>query len=202
MIQINYDRERFTSDLQGILDRTQRPEVMLMICGRELANQLKTHFRKKEREEPNKLSPRREHFWLQVARSVNSPVQTGANQVSVTVSDPRYAQKVFGGKIEAKKAGALTIPVEEKAYGRTASTFEQETGLKLFLLKVGGTKTNGLENAVLATKVNGGVQVEYVLTRSVNQKADPTAVPPQEQMEKAILERAQSVLERQLNDEK
>lgn len=198
MIQINYDRSGFNHDLEEIMSQAQRPEAVLMACGRELSNQLKKHFRTKEREEPNKLSPRREHFWLQVARSTNSPVRTGATQVSVTVSDPRYAQKVFGGRIEAKKAGALTIPVEEMAYGRTASTFERETRVKLFLLKVGGSKSNGLENAVLAAKVNGGIQVEYVLVKSVNQKADPTAVPPQEQLEKAILERGQSVVDNEL----
>ena len=135
MIRIAFDRGAFSEAMNDCLGRVENPRRVLMAAGRELRNQLVEHFRGKDRTDANKLSDRREHFWLQVARSTNNPEQTGYNAVSVTVSDPRIAQKVFGGKIEAKEAGALTIPESEKAYGRRASTFEAETGLRLFLLK-------------------------------------------------------------------
>lgn len=192
MIQISYSRASFTKDFNSMLGRALNPVRMLMAAGRELANQLKNHFRRKDREEPNQLSSRREHFWRQMDRATQNPEQTGYNQVSVTVSDPRIAQKVFGGTIFAKRAGALTIPVSEQAYGRTASTFERETGLKLFLLRTG---KGSFANAVLAAKVNGGLEIEYVLTKSVTQQADPTALPERSALEKAILARAQKVLE-------
>ncbi|HEY4414477.1 MAG TPA: hypothetical protein VGO57_02200 [Verrucomicrobiae bacterium] len=143
------------------------------------------------------MSQRRTHFWLEVGRSVQQPVMENPTTISVTISDPRFAQKLFGGQIIAKNAGALTLPVEERAYGRTTRTFEQETGLKLTLIVTG----KGLfENAVLAVKEKGqpGFTVEYVLTKSVNQKADRNALPLKSTLETAILQRSEKVLARQI----
>jgi hypothetical protein len=190
MIGIALDRSGFNARFGQVLAQSKNPVAILKAAGRELANQLKKHFRMKEQTNPNKLSPRREHFWLDIAQSVNNPEQTGYNTISVRVSDPRIAQKVFGGVITAKKAAALTIPVAEKAYGRTAATFEAETGLKLFLL---GPKDHS-RGGVLAAKVGDQIEVEYVLTKSVDQKPDPTAIPDLGDLEKAVLARAQAVL--------
>lgn len=196
MISIAVNRGGFTAEFNRVLRQAQNPVAVLMAAGRELSNQLRAHFRSKEQSDPNKLSPRRSHFWLQIMRSVNAPVQTGDNQVSVTISDPRIAQKVFGGTIVAKRAGALTIPVEEQAYGRTAATFEAETGLKLFLIKK--KDDAGGRGGVLAVKAgSSGIQVEYVLAKSVDQAPDPTALPDESALETAILDRAQKVADRQ-----
>ncbi|MFO1461878.1 MAG: hypothetical protein U1G08_21060, partial [Verrucomicrobiota bacterium] len=89
----------------------------------------------------------------------------------------------------------LTIPVAPEAYGRTARTFEAETGLKLFFLKVG---IGAGKSAVLATHRGGGVQVEYVLRSSVNQAPDPTALPDPEVMSSALLKRAEGYVARKL----
>jgi len=194
MISIAIQRAGFTAEFNRRLAEARNPVAVLMASGRELANQLKKHFRAKEQSNPNKLSDRRSHFWLQVAQSVNAPIQTGYNVVSVRVSDPRIAQKVFGGPIVPKRAGALTIPVSEKAYGRTAATFEAETGLKLFLLKKGKDSERG---GVLAAKIGDQIEVEYILAKSVQQEPDPTALPPMSELEKAILARAQSVVDHQ-----
>lgn len=170
-----------------------------MSAGREVGNALKKHFRNKDKTDANRLSERRSHFWLAVSRTVQNPYVLG-NTVTVTVNHPAIAQKVFGGTIRAKAAGALTIPVEERAYGRTAATFEAETGLKLFLIRSG---QGAFQNAVLAVKDNNakGFTVEYVLTKSVNQKADTEALPPKTQLEAAILLRAQKTLDRQMAEE-
>lgn len=200
MISISLERGGFDARLGALLGQARNPTGLLMAAGRELGNRLQSWFRQRDKTGANRLSARREHFWLQVARSVNAPAQTGYNQVSVRVSDPRLAQKVFGGKISAKAAGALTIPVSEEAYGRTAATFEAETGLKLFLVRTG--RAGALGSAVLATKraagEKGGLQVEYVLVKSVDQAADPDALPPMSELEAAVLSRAQDALVRQL----
>lgn len=197
MIRIGIDNASFAKEFNRVLGRAKDPTAVLMASGRELNNQLVRHFRAKDRT-PNKLSSRREHFWLQVSRTVSQPEQTGYNAVTVNVADPRIAQKVFGGTISAKRAGALTIPIEDRAYGRTAATFERETGLKLFLLKKGGKDTTELEHAVLAVKeAGGGITPEYVLTSSVDQDADPTALPDENQLRAAIIARAQKAAERQ-----
>jgi hypothetical protein len=194
MITIAIQRATFSKSFSSLLIQARNPVGMLKACGRELANQLKSWFRDKDRSSANKLSERRSHFWLAVSRTVGNPEQTGYNQISVNVSHPVIASKVFGATITPKAAGALTIPVEERAYNRTAATFEKETGLKLFLLRIGKTAGNAFGNAVLAVKEAGHITIEYILSKKVVQPPDPTALPPRSQLEAAILARGQSVL--------
>lgn len=169
------------------------PAALAAVVGREGVNRVKAHFRAKHRREPNRLNPgRRQNFWLGVAQSVSAPViSAGGTTVTISISDPRFAQKVFGGTITAKRAGSLTIPVSPDAYGRTTKTFEAETGLKLFLLRVGRKGGSKFGNAVLATARGGGIQVEYVLRRSVTQAADPTALPDRAEFQAALIQRAE-----------
>lgn len=194
---LTFNDTQFKVEFNRIIGAARKPEAILLNAGREVRTVLGRHFRAKDRSQANKLSDRRTHFWLQVARSVNQPQLENPTTVSVTISDPRFAQKLFGGVIRAKNAGALTIPVEERAYGRTAATFERETGLKLFLIRTG---KSAFQNAVLAVAQAGGkgFTVEYVLKKSVNQKADTTALPEKTALETAILARAQKVLDRQI----
>jgi hypothetical protein len=195
MITLSFNNAKFKAKFNRRIADVKNPRTILMAAGREVGSQLKTHFRTKDKTEPNQLSERRSHFWLAVARTVQNPEIAGTT-VSVTINHPAFAQKVFGGRIVAKAAGALTIPVEERAYGRTTQTFEQETGLKLFLLRTGKGK---FENAVLAVKDKDakGFTVEYLLTKSVIQKADTDALPDKTMLERAILDRTQKVLDRQ-----
>jgi hypothetical protein len=195
MITITFQRGGFNRDFSALLAKSKNPVGMLKASGRTLGTQLKAWFQTKERTEPNKLSERRSHFWFAVSRTVGNPVQTGYNSISVTIAHPAFAQKVFGGVIRAKVAGALTIPVEERAYGRPAATFEHETGLKLVLIRQG---KGAFQKAVLAVKEAGGLTIEYVLKQSVNQERDPTALPPTSQLEQAILARAQSFLDNEV----
>jgi hypothetical protein len=192
MIQILINNAGFTADFGRTIATAKNPRAVLAASGRELATQLKNWFRNKDRTEPNPLSSRRTHFWQAVMRSVSQPQLAGYNSISVSITDARFAQKVYGGRITAKLAGALTIPVEERAYGRTAGTFEQETGLKLILIKSG---KGSFQKAVLAVKEGKGLTVEYILKPSVMQKPDPTALPPETLLEQAILARAQKALD-------
>jgi hypothetical protein len=189
----------FKAEFGRKIDAARNPRRLLLAAGRTVGNELKKHFLARDHNEPNKLSERRSHFWEAVARTVQQPQMEDANTISVSVNHPAFAQKVFGGRIKAKLAGALTIPVEERAYGRTTHTFEAETGLKLFLLRTGKSK---FQNAVLAVKDTNakGFTVEYVLAKSVDQKADPDALPPKSALEAAILAASQRALDLQLAD--
>lgn len=176
--------------LRKLAEQMQRPEALLKAVGREGVNQLQRHFREKDTR-PNKLSSRREHFWLKVGRSVTTDpvVNVAERTATISITDPRFSQKVFGGIIRAKRVKYLTIPLVAAAYGRSPHTFEQETGAKLFPL--GG---------VLAVQTAGGDIIPiYALKRSVNQKPDPTALPDPTVFKAALLTRAQAVVRRQLN---
>lgn len=199
MITFKFEDAKFQNRFHAVITNTKNPKAVLLNAGREVANTLKAHFREKDENEPNHLSDRRQHYWQRIAQSVSVPTVDGLS-VTVTIADPTFAQKVFGGTIRAKAAGALTIPEEERAYGRTAATFERETGLKLILIKIGGSKANPFENAVLAVRDDPNsktLTVEYLLTKSVHQKADTDALPDKTALENAIIARCQRVVDRE-----
>lgn len=200
MITIDMNDQAFTTQIQALAVQLKDPNKLTRALGREAATQLKTHFRTKDKTDKNYLSPRRQHFWRQVAASVQNPkVNSDASAVIVSINHPAFAQKVKGGTIRPKRAKMLTIPASEEAYGRTASTFEDATGLKLIFIRTGGKGANPFANAVLATRRGGGLQVEYVLKASVTQKPDPTALPPRAQMQAAIVKRADAYVARTNN---
>jgi hypothetical protein len=188
------------SGLQAKVSRAQaaarNPRGIMAAAGRECGNQLKNHFRGKDQSEANKLGGPREHFWNRVAQSVSAPVVAADGRALViSITQPGYAQKVYGGIITAKRVRNLAIPETPEAYGRSPATFERETGAKLFVVKTARA-------TVLARRIEsaggGGLQVEYLLTPSVNQAADPTALPDMEQLAEAMAARAESALATQL----
>ena len=188
---ISLAQDDFTPQMKAMMAEAQRPRAILAAAGRACTNFLKKHFRTLDANRANALGGRRQHFWRAVGLSVQLPELTDTN-ATVTVSDPRYAHKVQGGTIEAKRASFLTIPITPEAYGRTAAVFERETGMKLFALGHGG-------QGVLAVKsADGQVIPQYVLKKSVNQKPDPDAMPDMKAMAADVLGHARNAAERQM----
>jgi hypothetical protein len=192
MTGVRLDRQGFVTEMSRITRLARNPRAVMLASGRRAGNELRKNFRRKDATEPNRLGGKRTRFWLQLARSVQSPVLENPTTVTVDISDPRTRQKVEGGPITAKRAKNLAIPQTAEAYGRAPAVFEQETGLKLFFIRTRGA-------GVLATRRSlYGTQVEYILKRSVKQDADPTALPDERLLEAAIIETAQATLDRQL----
>lgn len=195
MFTIKVGREKFRRKLKGCLSAVKRPRAMMAAVGREGANQLRKHFRQKDKDEPNRLGGKREHFWLKVMRSVQAPILSdGGTKVSISITHPVYAHKFLGGIISAKRAKNLSIPQTPEAYGRSPRVFEQETGHKLIFIRQGPV-------ALLARRATLGpfLQVEYVLRPWVRQERDPTAFPDETKFEEALLARANAVMQRELN---
>jgi len=180
--------------LGQIYDRTTQPGAMLKVIGRRGANELKTHFRRHD-QQGNKLGARRSHLWRQIADSVNSPTIASNTGVRISITNPVFAQKVFGGPIRAKNAAALTIPVTREAYGRTAAVFEQETGIQLFLLR---KKGGGISNLLAGFPTAKHFKIYYVLVKQVDQAKDPNALPPQKDFGAAILDEATKFIQRDI----
>ncbi len=174
-----------TAAMRRLMDQAANPAAMLKVVSRKGANELKTHFRMRNRT-PNKLGGKRTNFWQRIADSVQNPVIVNPRLAQIEISDPTFAQKLFGGKIIAKNANKLTVPNHALAHGRTVAVFQHETGIKLFRIrKKGGVLTN-----LLAGILNGALTVFYILRDSVNQQADPNALPPQDAFEAALLSTA------------
>lgn len=197
MMTLNIARFENTSvRLNALVQTARRPEALMREVGRRGANVLKAHFRSRDRQ-PNRLGGKRTHFWRQVADSVNNPTVQGAQAV-ISITQPGIAQKVFGGRITPKNTRALTIPVDPLAYGRAASVFEKQTGIKLFLLR----KKQGGLSRLLAGEDAGGIKVFYVLASSVNQSPDPDALPARAAFLAALEDQAQKHINRQINSQK
>ena len=111
--------------------------------------------------------------------------------VTISVTDSRFAQKVFGGVIKAKRVKNLAIPLEPEAYGRSPRTFEAETGMALFFLRANGRSF--LAHAQDITDV----KVFYLLTPSVNQQPDATALPDHEHLARVVIAAAQAAADQQ-----
>jgi hypothetical protein len=179
--------------LSRALGMAKNPRAVMLGAAREGGNRLKKHFREKDRSEANKLGGRRTHYWNRVAQSVSAPVAVRPETVVINITDPTFAQKLFGGVIRAKRVKNLAIPQEKDAYGRGPAVFEKETGLKLIFIKSG-------DHALLATRrsLSQFLQIEYLLTPSVKQDKDPTALPAEPEFTNAVIDRAQTIAQRQL----
>jgi hypothetical protein len=189
--------------MNRILATTKNPPGMLKVCGREVGNLLKRHFRGLNASNQSAMgaaSGRRENFWAQISRSVQAPVTDEAGRhVTISVADERFNQKVYGGTITAKRVQNLAIPMIAEAYGRAPRIFEQETGDKLHVVKTD-------KGAFLArgTNVSAGRssriidEFAYRLTPSVTQKPFAGALPTDAEVTKVVLERAEKVLKTEL----
>ncbi len=195
MIACHVDDHGTAAKIADLIAEAKNPRAIMLGIGREVANQTKTHLRIKDANQENKLGGKREHYFNRVAQSVQAPVVSGdGKRVTVWINDPTFAQKVFGGKITAKRARNLSIPQTADAYGRTPHTFEQETGMTLFLVHT----ATGIGLAVAAA--NHGVTLQYVLTPSVTQEPDPTAMPNEQLLQDAAIKRGEMILQRQIDD--
>jgi hypothetical protein len=201
VISIKPDTGGFQQRFDTILQRARRPRTILSAAGRATSELLKKHFQSKDRTNINSLAPdRRRRFWFEVEKSVQSPIVSDDSTL-IHITHPAIAQKVFGGPIVAKRVKNLAIPVSPDAYGRKPSSFEEETGLKLFVLHQAGVAAGSNGSIVLAAirdRASKTVEVEYVLKSRVEQSADPTALPSEDRMQETILSAALAALNRQL----
>lgn len=197
MIAFTFKADGTLQRIQSLRKKAKNPRAMMLFGGRAINNRLKKHFRDKNRSNPNKLGGKRENFWLKVGQSVQVPVVNSAGTiVEIDINDPRFAQKVFGGEIRAKRVKNLALPLEPEAYGRSPKTFEAETGIKLVFIKQ-------RDNALLAqVKEGGALQIEYLLTPKVNQQADPTALPSEKDLTDTFVGAAEKIVQRQTEEGK
>lgn len=155
----------------------------------EVSNYLRTeHFPEKNANEPNKLGAKRTNFWTDVGRSVLQPFVKGFS-VIVRINDFRFAQKLYGGIIRAKRVKFLTIPISKQAYDKRVSVFEQETGKRLFRIK------SKKGNILLVENLDGQIKPHYLLKQSVDQKPNKNALPSDDKIAEAFSRGATEYIE-------
>lgn len=189
MITINLDSVDVRNRLTEIATVVGKPRPVLQASARSLRRELQRHFAEKNRT-PNRLGGRRTNFWSQIRSSTQIGKVTDV-LAEVVIGDPRFAQKLRGGPIKAKEAGALTIPMAPEAHGRRPKVLEQALGIKLFVI---GARIGQGAYLAAARAEGEGIKVYYALKKRVIQKADPTALPPMDVMAGAVREGAESYL--------
>lgn len=157
-----------------------------VVVGRAVAELWRNHLYAKDRTEPNRLGGGRTHFYAKAADAIS--FRAGKNQVVVVSSHRGLRQRFLGGPIVAKPGKALAIPVHPKAHGKSPREFGD-----LFLLKTGRGK--GATAILAQDKGRSKLEVFYVLKKRVDQKGDPTVLPPEAKIGKT----AEKVVHRFLN---
>jgi hypothetical protein len=168
-----------TATVAAIRAQGRNPGAVNLVVGRSVQNALRLHFRAKDAAEPNRLGGERTHFWLQVARSITQ--RSTPNSVEVAITDPRAAQKFYGGTIKAKRAWKngegpfLTIPIDPLAHGRRVSVLARQMGWKIFR-----------RGMCLAANTGGGIRNLYALKTQLTQKATPGTLPDASVLQSAV----------------
>ncbi|WP_221029902.1 hypothetical protein [Actomonas aquatica] len=192
--QFTFDDPRRFPPLLRLSDRIKRPEVR-RVMGRAIATSLRKHFSKLDRERPNKLGGRRTHFWGQVRRSVQQPALIADEGVMISINHVGIAQRYFGGIIQARPGGKLTIPVHPEAHGRRAREFD--------LTPIFFADGSGILVDDTNPNAPGGIgEVYYRLVDQVDQEPDPTVLPDDDQLEAVGLDAGEDYVRTLLAREK
>lgn len=107
----------------------------------------------------------------------------------VTLSRPGITRAIKDVTIRPRQASALTIPVAALSYGRRVSEVERLLGKPLFRPK--GT------NILAASRDDGALEPLYILASSVFQKRDPSMLPSEDEIQKAVTAAAINAIEAQ-----
>ena len=162
-----------------------------------VADHVKEHLLRLDRERANPLGGKRSHFYWEAAKSVEGhPTTTGAE---VTIDKMGLRQRWKGGDIHAIHGTYLTIPARTESYNVPAREFpgvlefvKFRSGAKALVLT---TPDSGPDDFIddagnVGTRkrrrkkrlVRGHGLVEYWLKETVHQNEDPSVLPTAEEV--------------------
>lgn len=160
--------------------RNRRP--MMQAAGKAAETVLRDHFTRRDAEGNKQGWPRR-HFWNRVVRRATSFTGATDLEATVTIASREFSQKLYGGTIRPTNGKFLAIPLTARAYA--AGRPRLWTGASLHAVRLEGGRLllrESLHSSLKGRKRDRGKRIEggeaqYLLVRSVNQKADPNALP-------------------------
>jgi len=202
-VEIEVDLSDAIKGVEDLRSQLANRRALNAALGKRAEVELRAHFTDRE-QGPSKASSRgwpKQHFWAQIAQATTL-TEVNDDGATVTINDPRFAQKVYGGTI---KPGAgkkyLTIPAIAQAYGRSAQIIE---GLKPIIRMIAGERRAvalGKGETVISKKGNprlkpGTETIWYWLVKSVTQEPDPQALPPMDHLKEKLQDEAKEYLAR------
>ena len=162
--------------------------AMLARLAKEVEVQMRRHFTRRD-QEGNRQGFPRTHSWAREVAAKTGVRAVTADSATIGVASPQFAFKLRGGTIRPKGGRKLlAIPTRAEAYGvlPRAGTIP---GLFVVKLRTGG-------RMYLATREGDALRVYWRLVPSVTIPADPRALPPTIDLQKAIETRAEQELVR------
>ena len=187
MLTIEVNAEAAAAALGRVGGALANARPLLAACGKRLEKSLRTHFLARDREGNKRGWPSR-HFWNRTVRANTALATVTAEQATVAIAAPEFAQKLFGGTIRPKRGKALAIPLTAQAY---AAGSPREGGIQ-GLFRPRGRRFLAVRDA------GGALRVQYLLVSQVTQAADPRALPPEQQMDDEIRAEADAWVARQV----
>jgi hypothetical protein len=186
--------ERIGNLAQLGIDRRDLNDVL----GRQMANDLREHFRMRNVNGPrNQFGAPSSGFWSEIRDSV-SDQETDNDGSTVTISDPRFNQKYYGGEIHMDDK-LLAIPARTEAYNKSPRLF---SNLKAVFFHSGAIALVSFDPEAKREKGEKRVGAKtpglifYWLKESVKQAADANALPLPDVMVSRLLEAADRYVDR------
>ena len=159
-LSIGIDTALASARLWALMLRIDDPAKLHKFWGIRVMNQARANARAKGGR----------HLWKQIADAVvlRSVSLRGADIQGVGTFGRIGMHKEKGGPIRVREKNFLTIPIDPAAYGRTASEFEMDHGVRLFRP---GRKDN--PKRILAYMQAGALVPVFALTKATApQRAD------------------------------
>ena len=198
MILVHFDTGGLRNQLEALGRMADRPQRIIAGATGSVLKLLQQHFKGRQ-QEPNRLGGKKTNFWQAVYRSTQIGEVTDRYGM-VVIGEPRFAQKVYGGTIQAgkniskatgKPTKYLAIPARAEAHGKTPSLMK-DMELQFVPLKSGGAALV-VKSTARRLKENIGL-VMFWLRRQVHQEPDPKALPDKDEIEAAALAGAEAEL--------
>ena len=183
-LKINITRDTAGPALSRLIESLKRRRPLNAALGKRAELELRDHFLLRN-EEPNKKGWPKQNFWnrIRTATAVSAINEEGA---TVSVADPAFAQKYYGGQITPKESKYLAIPAIASAYGKSPLSLPELVPIVRFLdgsrraIALGTRKTEGF--------IHNVETIYYWLVKQVNQDKDPEAFPDAQRFKDALLE--------------
>lgn len=189
-IEVTFD-DQATDFLLRIDGELENPRGLNAALGARLQDELKDYFFTRN-SQPNKRNWPKQNWWARVADATQLTEVSDEGATVTVASREGFYIRLHGGVIQAREAGALTIPAIPEAYGKSAAEFEQSSGIKLF-------RPAGARYLAFSDDGAESVTLAYFLVPRVTIPADPAALPPIDQLADALQEEGNDYLERSLN---
>jgi len=190
-LRINADA---LSELLSVADDMEKAvsgSDVSLVMGMAMMEVIKNHFADIAQDDTHhktaeKLGATPTGVYEEAGRRTDQP-EVESDGVSVSIHQAAVAQRFFGGPIATKNVNWLTIPARAESYGRLAKEFED---LRFILFPSGA--------AALVDPNEGrfNIQPYFWLVKHVLQPADPTVLPDDEEILKAVIERADAYIMR------